>query len=126
MHLPPIPETRDLRNALASFHMNPCTSRDAPPGCGSGDGSNSRPTDENNKAQANKPKGQKAIADFFMRTNSPAASTADVHGPAVGEHRALGENRAASGEHHLPFKIEHAIRKSLDPPISRHIVIQPI
>lgn len=98
MHLPSIPETRDLRNALASFNMNPCTSRDAPQGCGSGDGSNSRPTDENNKAQANKPKGQKAIADFFMRTTSP---TVDGLGQAVGENRTPSEQRAAAGEHHF-------------------------
>jgi hypothetical protein len=82
--------------------MNPCTSRDAPQGCGSADGSNSRPADENNKTQANKPKGQKAIADFFMRTNSPAASTADGHAQA-GEHRVANEPRVGSGEppHHV-------------------------
>lgn len=111
MHLPAIPETRDLRNALASFHMHPCTSRDAPQGCGSGDGSNSRPTDENNRAQANKPpKGQKAIGDFFMRTSSPAAAAADAHGQAS---EPACEARHGSGVHHLSqrtSKKQHTFR----------------
>jgi hypothetical protein len=66
--LQPIPETSRLRVALEDFHMNPCTSRDVPIGSGSGDGSNSRAGEDVPKGQCSKPKGQKAIADFFMRT----------------------------------------------------------
>lgn len=91
--LQPVPETSRLRVALEDFHMNLCTSRDAPMGCGE----TSRPTDAERDADAAKHphpgprlKGQKAIENFFIRAPGSGSGSSERH-----DHAAAG---TAAGE----------------------------
>lgn len=93
--LQPIPETSRLRVALEDFHMNLCTSRDAPVGCSD----HSRPAEaEKEIEQAKQPvpgprmKGQKPIDKFFIRGPGSGSGSSERH-----DHAAAGA-AAAEGE----------------------------
>ena len=75
-HAPAQPATSNLRIALQDFRLNPCTSRDGPPG--SADVATSAPLDADARPPA-KLRGQKAIADFFKRSDS-AGHAAELPG----------------------------------------------
>lgn len=90
-----VPETSRLRVALEDFHMNLCTSRDAPIGFSE----NSRPTEadrENEAARLSHPgprmKGQKAIENFFIRAPGSGSGSSERH-----EHAAASD-AVAEGE----------------------------
>lgn len=91
----PVPETSRLRVALEDFHMNLCTSRDAPAGCSE----HSRPTEAEKDSEIAKQalpgprmKGQKAIENFFIRAPGSGSGSSERH-----DHAAAGA-AAADGE----------------------------
>ena len=81
----PAPEASGLRLALQDFRLNPCTSRDGPPN--SSEVVNSKPAEQDAKLACQKVKGQKAIADFFRRSNSAAHADAPML-PGIAEENA--------------------------------------
>eukprot|EP00892_Ulva_mutabilis_P007157 jgi/Ulvmu1/4813/UM020_0098.1 len=94
-----VPETSRLRVALEDFHMNLCTSRDAPIGCSE----DSRPTDAEREGEAAKNsnhgprmKGQKPIENFFIRAPGSGSGSSERHDHAAAG-SAAGDGEEANG-----------------------------